>query len=111
MGQRTLVSFDWAAKSLLRQKANFDILEGFLSETLYENVTVKSILESESNKVHNDDKYNQVDVFCENSKNKFLKVNYLLAGCLSNSPETLPIFLIVNTYSFNSSFGLSAVKI
>jgi len=72
MGQRTLVSFDWAAKSLLRQKANFDILEGFLSETLYEDVTVKSILESESNKLHNDDKYNQVDVFCENSKNELI---------------------------------------
>jgi len=27
---RTLVSFDWAAKKILRDKANFDILEGFL---------------------------------------------------------------------------------
>jgi len=26
---RTYVSFDWAIKKLLRDKANFDILEGF----------------------------------------------------------------------------------
>ena len=45
MNTRTLVSFDWAAKKLLREKGNFDILEGFLSETLDEDVSVKSILE------------------------------------------------------------------
>jgi len=72
MNQRTLVSFDWAAKSLLRQKVNFDILEGFLSETLYEDIVVKAIIESESNKETNDDKFNQVDVFCENSKNELI---------------------------------------
>ena len=27
---RKLVSFDWAMKKILRDKANFDILEGFL---------------------------------------------------------------------------------
>ena len=27
---RPLISFDWAIKRLLRQKANFSILEGFL---------------------------------------------------------------------------------
>ncbi|MFK7981327.1 MAG: hypothetical protein AB8G86_15180 [Saprospiraceae bacterium] len=32
--QRTYISFDWALKKLLRQKANFGILEGFLSEEL-----------------------------------------------------------------------------
>lgn len=72
MNQRTLVSFDWAAKRLLRKKVNFDILEGFLSETLYEDIVVKAIIESESNKETNDDKFNQVDVFCENSKNELI---------------------------------------
>ncbi len=97
MIQRTLVSFDWAAKSLLRQKVNFDILEGFLSETLSEDIVVKAIIESESNKVHNDDKFNQVDVFCENSKNElifieiqfydqidyFLRLNYAVSKVVS----------------------------
>ena len=31
---KPLVSFDWAVKRLLRNKANFGILEGFLSELL-----------------------------------------------------------------------------
>jgi len=31
---RHLISFDWALKRLLCSKANFDILEGFLSELL-----------------------------------------------------------------------------
>ncbi len=34
MADRQLVSFDWALKRLLRSKANFEILEGFLIELL-----------------------------------------------------------------------------
>ena len=45
-----LVHFDWAIKNLLRNKANFDILEGFLSELLQTKVVIESLLESESNK-------------------------------------------------------------
>jgi predicted transposase/invertase (TIGR01784 family) len=57
---------------LLREKVNFDILEGFLSETLHEDVIVKSILESESNKNDTDDKHNKVDVLCENAKSELI---------------------------------------
>ena len=28
---RTLVSFEWAIKNILRDKANYDVSEGFLS--------------------------------------------------------------------------------
>ncbi|MCI5178244.1 MAG: hypothetical protein D3911_02745 [Candidatus Electrothrix sp. AW3_4] len=35
-------------KKLLRSKANFDILEGFLSELLKENIHILEILESEN---------------------------------------------------------------
>nr|MBS0037480.1 Rpn family recombination-promoting nuclease/putative transposase [Saprospiraceae bacterium] len=62
---RTLISFDWAVKKLLRQKANYDILEGFLAELIKRDIVIKSILESESNKEQEDDKYNQVDLLCE----------------------------------------------
>ena len=48
--QRKLISFDWAIKRILRSKANFEILEGFLSELLFEDITILEILESESNK-------------------------------------------------------------
>jgi hypothetical protein len=34
--KRKLITFDWAIKRLLRSKANFGILEGFLSELLKE---------------------------------------------------------------------------
>lgn len=59
---KKLVQFDWAIKTLLRNKKNFSILEGFLSELLRTEVEIKEILESESNKNHADDKSNRVDV-------------------------------------------------
>jgi predicted transposase/invertase (TIGR01784 family) len=58
-----LVHFDWAIKNLLRNKANFDILEGFLSELLQTKVTIEALLESESNKNDKDDRSNRVDLF------------------------------------------------
>lgn len=69
---RTLVSFDWAIKRLLRQKANYAILEGFLSELLFEEIRIQNILESESNKENEDDKANQVDLLCENTKGELI---------------------------------------
>ena len=54
--EKTLMSFDWALKSVLRDKANFDVLNGLLSELLKKKVVVKEILESESNKSHKDDR-------------------------------------------------------
>lgn len=60
-----LIQFDWAIKTLLRHKANFPILEGFLSELLKTNVKIESLLESESNKNHAKDKSNRVDVFAK----------------------------------------------
>lgn len=44
---KKLVRFDWAMKRLLRNQANFDILEGFLSELLHEDFKIQQILESE----------------------------------------------------------------
>ena len=63
-----LVRFDWAIKHLLRNKANFVILEGFLSVLLNETVKIHRILGSQSNKNSSDDKYNDVDILVENSK-------------------------------------------
>ncbi len=62
---KKLVQFDWAIKTLLRQKANFPILAGFLSELLCTDVTIESLLESESNKSHSKDKSNRVDVLAQ----------------------------------------------
>lgn len=69
---KKLIRFDWAMKKLLRDKANFDILEGFLSELLKEQITIRQILDSESNKETKDDKHNRVDILVENSKNELV---------------------------------------
>ena len=62
-----LVRFDWAMKHLLRDKANYSVLEGFLSVLLNEKVIIKQILSTQSNKETEDDKYNDVDILVENS--------------------------------------------
>ena len=59
---RKYISFDWALKRLLRNKANFVVLEGFLSELLREDVTIEHFLESECNKENAHDKSNRVDI-------------------------------------------------
>lgn len=69
---KKLIRFDWAMKKMLRHKANFDILEGFLSELLEEEIKIKQILDSESNKETEDDKYNRVDILVENSKGELV---------------------------------------
>lgn len=70
--KQQLIRFDWALKRLLRNKTNFDILEGFLSELLKEDIVISQILESESNKVDTQDKFNRVDILVENSKKELL---------------------------------------
>jgi len=60
-----LVRFDWAMKKLLRSKANFGILEGFLSELLKHDVKILNLLESESNREERDDKQNRVDILAQ----------------------------------------------
>lgn len=70
--QDKYVRFDWAIKSLLRQKANFDVLEGFLTVFLGEKVTILEILESESNQLSAEDKFNRVDIKARNSKDEII---------------------------------------
>ena len=69
---KKLISFDWAIKRLLRNKANFVVLEGFLSELLFDNIKIEQILESESNQETDDGKYNRVDILTQNSKNELI---------------------------------------
>ncbi|MEM1124930.1 MAG: PD-(D/E)XK nuclease family transposase [Bacteroidota bacterium] len=71
---RTYISFGWALKKLLRQKANFGILEGFLSELLKEDVKIQSIADSESNKDEADLEINRVDILVEDTKGRLMAV-------------------------------------
>ncbi len=76
--QRELVTFDWAIKHILRDKANFDILEGFLSELLKNDIKIIELLESESNQENERDKFNRVDVLTkdENGTLILIEVQY-----------------------------------
>ena len=69
---KKLIRFDWAIKRLLRNKANFVVLEGFLSELLFDDIRIEQILESESNQYYDDDKFNRVDILTQNSKNELI---------------------------------------
>ena len=68
------IRFDWAIKRLLRQKANFGVLEGFLTVFLNEEVKIIDILESEGNQCAADDKFNRVDIKAKNSKGEIIIV-------------------------------------
>jgi predicted transposase/invertase (TIGR01784 family) len=69
-----LIRFDWAMKKILRHKANYGILEGFLSELLFFDVKIESILESEGNKDTRDDKSNRVDILVRSTKGELMLV-------------------------------------
>jgi len=69
---KNLIRFDWAIKRLLRNKANFGILEGFLSELLEDDIKIEDILESESNKENAANKLNRVDLLVKNSKGELI---------------------------------------
>ena len=71
---KKLIRFDWAVKKLLRNKANFVVLEGFLSELLFDDIKIQKILESESKQETENDKYNRVDILTQNSKNELIIV-------------------------------------
>jgi predicted transposase/invertase (TIGR01784 family) len=65
-----LVRFDWTMKNLLCDKANFDVLEGFLTAVLREEITVIDLLESESNQSDTDQKFNRVDMLVKDSQDR-----------------------------------------
>lgn len=66
------IRFDWAIKRLLRQKGNFDVLEEFLTVLLGEEVKIIELLESESNQLAANDKFNRVDIKAKNSKGEII---------------------------------------
>ena len=72
------IRFDWAIKHILRDKANFDILEGLISVLLGEDVKIEEILESEANQENANDKFNRVDIKAKNSKGHIIIVEVQL---------------------------------
>ena len=69
-----LVRFDWAMKRMLRDKANYAILEGLLTTLLGRTITIKSLLESDGNQQDEDDKDNRVDLLAEDQDGELMLV-------------------------------------
>lgn len=59
------IRFDWAMKRMLRDKANYGVLEGLITTLLGKRIKIQKLLESESNQEHEDDKQNRVDMLAE----------------------------------------------
>ena len=72
--KRAYISFDWALKRLLRDKANFDVLEGFVSTLLGTTIKIHKLLESEGNKDREDAKMNRVDILAEDTDGELLLI-------------------------------------
>ena len=72
------IRFDWAVKRMLRDKANFDVLEGLITVLLGEKITIEEILESEGNQKTEDDKFNRVDIKAKDSKGSIIIVEVQL---------------------------------
>ncbi|NES25660.1 MAG: Rpn family recombination-promoting nuclease/putative transposase, partial [Symploca sp. SIO3E6] len=68
------IRFDWAIKRLLRNKANYVVLEGFLSELLHTDITIKTLLESEGNQQTEEDKSNRVDILAETDSEELILI-------------------------------------
>jgi predicted transposase/invertase (TIGR01784 family) len=71
--KRTLVSFDWAIKSILKRPEHFDVLEGFLAALLDDKeIKILEILESESTQRNEADMYNRVDLKARDGAGKVI---------------------------------------
>ncbi|MCQ4872614.1 Rpn family recombination-promoting nuclease/putative transposase [Butyricimonas paravirosa] len=68
------IRFDWAIKRLLRNKANFGVLEGLLTVLLGKEIHILDILESESSQQSEEDKFNRVDIKACDSENEIIIV-------------------------------------
>lgn len=74
----SFIRLDWAAKNILRDKADFEVFEGLMTVLIGEPVRIIELLESESNRSKKKGKYNQVDIKAKNSKDEIVLVEIQL---------------------------------
>ena len=96
-GSPTLIRFDWAVKRLLRNKADYVVLEGFLSVILNKAIKIVGIKEGESNQVHSADKFNRVDIIVEDSHGEFMLIEI--------QTYTQPDYLLRMLYSVSKTIS------
>ena len=73
-GSDNYIRFDWAMKRLLRNKANFGVLEGLLTTLLGRKIIINKLLESESNQEDEYDKQNRVDILAEDDSGQLFLI-------------------------------------
>ena len=73
------IRFDWAVKRMLRDKANFAVLEGLVTVLLGDKIVITELLESEGNQETSDAKFNRVDIKAQNSKGEIIIVEVQLS--------------------------------
>ena len=78
MDNHSIIRFDWAAKRLLRNKANYAVLEGLVTVLLGEKIAIIEMLESESNQSSANDKFNRVDIKAKDSKGDIILIEIQL---------------------------------
>lgn len=74
-----IISFDWAVKRMLRDKANYDVLEGLMKVLTGEDLRISEILESEGNQETPEDKFNRVDIKAKNTRGDIIIVEVQLS--------------------------------
>ena len=68
------IRFDWAVKRMLRDKANFAVLEGLISVLTGEVVKIENLFEGVGSRDLADDKFNRVDIKAKNVKGEIILV-------------------------------------
>ena len=111
MDEKPLVSFDAAIKYLLKNKGDFQIIEGFISALLkafgYSAVKIKALLDSESNKEQDKLKRSIADLVVEDEQdNKYIveidrayTSTFLYKACFNTSR------LVVNSLSAQENYS------
>ena len=111
MNEKTLVAFDYAIKYLLKDKGDYDIVEGFISVILssqgYSPVKIKALLETETNREDKELKRSIADLIVEDEQgNKYIVeidrsyTNLFLHKACFNSSR-----LIVDSISGNEDYS------
>ena len=72
------IRFDWAVKRMLRDKANFAVLEGLITVLFGRKITIVEILESEGNQETATDKFNRVDIKAKEENGEIIIVEVQL---------------------------------
>ena len=66
------IRFDWAVKRMLRDKANFAVLEGLITVLTGEVVKIENLFEGVGSRDLADDKFNRVDIKAKNDKGEII---------------------------------------